>query len=68
MSKLKLTDVEWEGFDLIDIFDIKDGYYNKKPPLDKDGTIPFLGATPFIEKKLLKIGIKLATYLQKMFI
>ena len=45
MSKLKLTDVEWEGFDLIDIFDIKDGYYNKKPPLDKDGTIPFLGAT-----------------------
>lgn len=45
MSKLKLTDVEWEGFNLIDIFDIKDGYYNKKPPLDKDGTIPFLGAT-----------------------
>ena len=45
MSKLKLTDVEWEEFNLIDIFDIKDGYYNKKPPLDKDGTIPFLGAT-----------------------
>lgn len=45
MSKLKLTDVEWGGFNLIDIFDIKDGYYNKKPPLDKDGTIPFLGAT-----------------------
>lgn len=45
MSKLKLTDVEWGEFKLIDIFDIKDGYYNKKPPLDKDGTIPFLGAT-----------------------
>ncbi|MFS9023188.1 restriction endonuclease subunit S [Streptococcus infantis] len=45
MSKLKLIDVEWGEFKLIDIFDIKDGYYNKKPPLDKDGTIPFLGAT-----------------------
>ena len=45
MSKLKLTDVEWGEFKVKDIFDIKDGYYNKKPPLDKDGTIPFLGAT-----------------------
>ena len=45
MGKLKLTDMEWGEFNLIDIFDIKDGYYNKKPPLDKDGTIPFLGAT-----------------------
>lgn len=45
MSKLKLTDVEWGEFKLIDVFDIKDGYYNKKPPFDKEGTIPFLGAT-----------------------
>ncbi|WP_170240441.1 restriction endonuclease subunit S [Streptococcus hyovaginalis] len=45
MTRLKLTDVEWGEFKLIDIFDIKDGYYNKKPPLDKYGTIPFLGAT-----------------------
>lgn len=47
MTELKLTDVEWKVFNLIDIFDIKDGYYNKKPPLDKEGTIPFLGATQY---------------------
>lgn len=47
MNKLKLTDVEWEIFNFIDIFDIKDGYYNKKPPLEENGTIPFLGATQY---------------------
>ncbi|MGX7112802.1 restriction endonuclease subunit S [Gemella cuniculi] len=47
MSKLTLDSVEWKEFKLIDIFDIKDGYYNKKPPIDIDGDIPFLGATKY---------------------
>ena len=47
MSDLKLTDIEWKIFNFIDLFDIKDGYYNKKPPLEKNGTIPFLGATQY---------------------
>ncbi|GIM58176.1 restriction endonuclease subunit S [Capnocytophaga canimorsus] len=47
MSNLKLTDREWQTFNMIDIFSIKDGYYNKKPPLEKNGDIPFLGATQY---------------------
>ncbi len=39
-------DVEnWELFDFIKIFDIKKGFYNKKPEPSGLGTIPFLGAT-----------------------
>ena len=46
MSKeLKLTDREWKEFCFSDIFEIVDGYYNKKPPVSEDGTLPFLGAT-----------------------
>lgn len=45
MSKLTLDSVEWKEFKLIDLFDIKDGYYNKKPPTEIGGEIPFLGAT-----------------------
>ena len=47
MTNLKLTDREWQTFNMIDIFSIKDGYYNKKPPLEKNGDIPFLGATQY---------------------
>lgn len=47
MSELKLTDREWIIFNLSEIFDIKDGYYNKKPPVSKEGKIPFLGATQY---------------------
>ena len=49
MSKLSLDSVEWGEFKLIDIFEIKDGYYNKKPPINEKtkGTIPFLGATKY---------------------
>lgn len=47
MSKLTLDSVEWGEFKIVDIFDIKDGYYNKKPPIDVDGDIPFLGATKY---------------------
>ena len=45
MSKLTLDSVVWKEFKLIDLFDIKDGYYNKKPPAEIGGEIPFLGAT-----------------------
>ena len=49
MSKLSLDSVEWGEFKLIDIFEIKDGYYNKKPPINvkTKSTIPFLGATKY---------------------
>ena len=38
--------VTWKEFLFTDIFIIKDGYYNKKPPFD-GGNIPFLGASLF---------------------
>ena len=41
---MKLTDREWKEFNFIDIFIIRGGFYNKKPPLEKVGNIPFLGA------------------------
>ena len=44
---LSLKTVEWKIFPMIDIFDIKDGYYNKKPPIESYGKIPFLGATQY---------------------
>lgn len=40
-----LNSREWKEFNFIDIFDIKGGFYNKKPPMEENGTIPFLGAT-----------------------
>jgi len=45
---LNLTKKKWELFNFTDIFDIKDGYYNKKPPRTvgmNRNEIPFLGAT-----------------------
>lgn len=33
----------WELFDFVKIFDIKKGFYNKKPEPSGVGTIPFLG-------------------------
>ncbi|WP_052360746.1 restriction endonuclease subunit S [Oceanobacillus manasiensis] len=36
----------WKEFLFTDIFEIRDGYYNKKPPFD-GGEIPFLGASLF---------------------
>lgn len=39
-------DVEnWKLFDFVKIFEIKKGFYNKKPEPSGTGTIPFLGAT-----------------------
>lgn len=37
--------VLWAPFDFIDIFDIRKGFYNKKPPCGDEGAIPFIGAT-----------------------
>lgn len=37
-------EIEWKSFLFTEVFEILDGYYNKKPPLD-NGEIPFLGAT-----------------------
>ena len=41
----RLSEKEWREFDFSDVFDIKKGFYNKKPDGGGEGTIPFLGAT-----------------------
>ena len=42
-----LEDREWNEFQFKDVFYIVDGYYNKKPPMEENGTLPFLGATRY---------------------
>lgn len=42
---LNLNDRVWNSFMISDIFVICGGFYNKKPIADKDGKIPFVGAT-----------------------
>ena len=42
---MDLKDIQWGEFMFIDIFEIKNGFYNKKPLPSKNGKIPFLGAT-----------------------
>jgi hypothetical protein len=44
---LDLGNKEWKEFLFIDIFDIKKGYYNKKPKSSNQGIIPFLSASQF---------------------
>lgn len=47
-NRLSLNDVEWREFNISDLFVIKDGYYNKKPPrIYVNEKLPFLGATAF---------------------
>lgn len=41
----KLNEKEWKEFFFTEIFDIRKGFYNKKPEDSGEGTIPFLGAT-----------------------
>ena len=41
----KLGGVIWEAFNFVDIFQIKKGFYNKKPPCYEYGNIPFIGAS-----------------------
>lgn len=41
----KLGGVIWKTFNFVDIFQIKKGFYNKKPPCYEYGNIPFIGAS-----------------------
>lgn len=43
--ELDLKNIQWGEFMFIDIFVIKNGFYNKKPKTTNTGNIPFLGAT-----------------------
>lgn len=61
---MKLSDREWKVFDFLEVFNIVDGYYNKKPPINLEinsNNIPFLAATKnnngltgFINKSIVK--------------
>lgn len=42
---MKIDTTGWKLFDFPKLFDIKKGFYNKKPEESGLGTIPFLGAT-----------------------
>lgn len=42
---MNLKNIQWGEFMFIDIFEIKNGFYNKKPKTTSKGNIPFLGAT-----------------------
>lgn len=42
-----LEDREWREFHFKDVFYIVDGYYNKKPSMEENGRLPFLGATQY---------------------
>lgn len=42
---LSLYDRKWSYFRYEDVFTIKNGFYNKKPEADENGSIPFIGAT-----------------------
>lgn len=42
---VSLNDRKWKEFNFIDLFDIRKGFYNKKPSGSGYGRIPFLGAT-----------------------
>ena len=46
-SNFELTTSEWKFFKYGDIFEIENGYYNRKPPIDKNGKIPFIGASEY---------------------
>ncbi len=39
------SNVEWKAFLFPEVFEIKNGFYNKKPISSGNGKIPFLGAT-----------------------
>lgn len=42
-----LKNRKWDEYLFVDIFDIKKGYYNKKPKSSNQGNIPFLSATQY---------------------
>ena len=45
VNKNKLGGVKWKNFEFTEIFIIKNGFYNKKPPCYEDGDVPFIGAS-----------------------
>lgn len=44
-TNLQLNDRDWNNYRYDDVFDIKKGFYNKKPDDIESGDIPFIGAT-----------------------
>lgn len=44
-NKLQLNTKEWKWFRYDEVFEIKKGFYNKKPEENPNGEIPFIGAT-----------------------
>lgn len=46
-AQISLEDRTWQWFLYEKVFDIKGGYYNKKPEASADGAIPFIGATEY---------------------
>ena len=45
LRNCNLLNHKWKEFDFVDIFEIRKGFYNKKPPCYENGNIPFIGAT-----------------------
>lgn len=41
----KLSEKTWERVPMNDVFVIGHGFYNKKPPMEASGTVPFIGAS-----------------------
>ena len=41
----KLNEKEWRRFEMNNVFNIGHGFYNKKPPMSPNGTVPFVGAS-----------------------
>ncbi|PTE43357.1 restriction endonuclease subunit S [Staphylococcus equorum] len=72
---MNLNDKKWMVFDFLDVFNIVDGYYNKKPPIDLEANsnnIPFLAATKnnngitgFINKSTVEIYDKVGNISRK---
>ena len=42
-----LNSKKWKSFKFSEVFKIVDGYYNKRPPIESKGDIPFLGGTKY---------------------
>lgn len=41
----KLNEKKWQRFSMNNVFNIGHGFYNKKPPMSPNGTVPFVGAS-----------------------
>ncbi|MDO4729534.1 MAG: restriction endonuclease subunit S, partial [Bacteroidota bacterium] len=46
-NKISLDERKWEWFRYDEVFEIKKGFYNKKPLENPNGEIPFIGGTEF---------------------